>query len=584
MPGGHLTIWIQLSPFTTMLTELRVRDFVIIDSLDLSFDRGLNVITGETGAGKSILIDSIALLLGDKADPGMVRVGTDRAIIEGDFKISPQVAESIKPILSEYNLENDENTGHIVLAREVRNSGRTVCRVNGSAISQSVLREIGEHLVDVHGQSEHLSLLRVKEHVNLLDSFANTWEQRKKVALKVGEWRSTIKQRESTELNAREQARRLDMLNFQVEEIRSAKLKAGEEAALQEEHTRLANAEALAEYASEAYTVLYDSGDRHHPAALDQIAQAGRSLVNLARFDKQFEELFKSLTEANVILEEVARSVRDYRDGIEFNPKRLEMVESRLELQKKLKRKYGESIDAVLEYLAKAEKELDELASSDERIDALKKREKVLQKEVDALAAELSNKRKAACKALAAGVEQELADLKMGGARFEVHIVPQPCDSTGADRVEFMIAPNLGEGLKPLAKVASGGETARLMLALKAVLARSGSHNAPTLIFDEVDQGIGGRVGTIVGQKLWNLTHAHQVLCITHLPQLASFGDAHFRVEKQQVGQRTRTNTLKLEDLRRQEELAQMLGTSGSTGLQGAAQLLHEAADYKKKP
>lgn len=566
-----------------MLTELRVRDFVIIDSLDLSFDRGLNVITGETGAGKSILIDSIALLLGDKADPGMVRVGTDKAIIEGDFNISPEVAESLKPILSEHNLENDENIGHIVLAREVRNSGRTVCRVNGSAISQNVLREIGEHLVDVHGQSEHLSLLRVKEHVNLLDSFANTWEQRKKVALKVGEWRSTIKQRESTELNAREQARRLDMLNFQVEEIRSAKLKAGEEAALQEEHTRLANAEALAEYASEAYTVLYDSGDRHHPAALDQIAQAGRALVNLARFDKQFEELFKSLTEANVILEEVARSVRDYRDGIEFNPKRLEMVESRLELQKKLKRKYGESIDAVLEYLAKAEKELDELASSDERIDALKKREKVLQKEVDALAAELSNKRKAACKALAAGVEQELADLKMGGARFEVNIVPQPCDSTGADRVEFMIAPNLGEGLKPLAKVASGGETARLMLALKAVLARSGSHNAPTLIFDEVDQGIGGRVGTIVGQKLWNLTHAHQVLCITHLPQLASFGDAHFRVEKQQVGQRTRTNTLKLEDLRRQEELAQMLGTSGSTGLQGAAQLLNEAAGYKKK-
>lgn len=564
-----------------MLTELRVRDFVIIDSLDLSFDRGLNVITGETGAGKSILIDSIALLLGDKADPGMVRVGTDKAIIEGDFNISPEVAESLKPILSEHNLENDENTGHIVLAREVRNSGRTVCRVNGSAISQSVLREIGEHLVDVHGQSEHLSLLRVKEHVNLLDSFANTWEQRKKVALKVGEWRSTIKQRESTELNAREQARRLDMLNFQVEEIRSAKLKAGEEAALQEEHTRLANAEALAEYASEAYTVLYDSGDRHHPAALDQIAQAGRALVNLARFDKQFEELFKSLTEANVILEEVARSVRDYRDGIEFNPKRLEMVESRLELQKKLKRKYGESIDAVLEYLAKAEKELDELASSDERIDALKKREKVLQKEVDALAAELSNKRKAACKALATGVEQELADLKMGGARFEVNIVPQPCDSTGADRVEFMIAPNLGEGLKPLAKVASGGETARLMLALKAVLARSGSHNAPTLIFDEVDQGIGGRVGTIVGQKLWNLTHAHQVLCITHLPQLASFGDAHFRVEKQQVGQRTRTNTLKLEDLRRQEELAQMLGTSGSTGLQGATQLLNEAQKYK---
>lgn len=566
-----------------MLTELRVRDFVIIDSLDLSFDRGLNVITGETGAGKSILIDSIALLLGDKADPGMVRVGAEKAIIEGDFSISAEAAESLKPILSQHNLasDDDEHAGRVVLAREVRNNGRTVCRVNGSAISQSVLREIGEHLVDVHGQSEHLSLLRVKEHVNLLDSFAGTWDVRKQVAAKVTEWRNSIKQRETIEQNAREQARRLDMLNFQVEEIRSAKLKPNEEAMLQEEHTRLANAEALSEFANEAYSVLYDSGDRHRPAALDQIAQVGRALTNLARFDKQFEEYYKSLNDATAILEEIARSVRDYRDGIEFNPKRLGQVEARLELQKKLKRKYGDSIEAVLTYLAKAEQELDELATSDERIDELKKREKALQKEVDALAADLTHKRKAACKALAGGVEGELADLKMGGARFEVSIAPQPCDVTGADRVEFMIAPNLGEGLKPLAKVASGGETARLMLALKAVLARSGSHNAPTLIFDEVDQGIGGRVGTIVGQKLWNLTHAHQVLCITHLPQLASFGDAHFRVEKQQVGQRTRTNTVRLEHLRRQEELAQMLGTSGDTGLQGASQLLDEAQRYK---
>ncbi|MCW1968035.1 MAG: DNA repair protein RecN [Anaerolineae bacterium] len=567
-----------------MLTELRVRDFVIIDSLDLSFNRGLNVITGETGAGKSILIDSIALLLGDKADPGMVRVGAEKAIIEGDFSISAEAAESLKPILSQHNLigdDSDEHAGHVVLAREVRNNGRTVCRVNGSAISQGVLREIGEHLVDVHGQSEHLSLLRVKEHVNLLDSFAGTWELRKRVAAKVTEWRNTTKQREAIEQNAREQARRLDMLNFQMEEIRSAKLKPNEEAMLQEEHTRLANAEALSEFANEAYSVLYDSGDRHRPAALDQIAQAGRALTNLARFDKQFEEYYKSLNDATAILEEIARSVRDYRDGIEFNPKRLEQVEARLELQKKLKRKYGDSIEAVLAYLAKAEQELDELATSDERIDELKKREKALQKEVDALAADLTNKRKAACKSLAGGVDGELSALKMGGARFEVSIAPQPCDATGADRVEFMIAPNLGEGLKPLAKVASGGETARLMLALKAVLARSGSHNAPTLIFDEVDQGIGGRVGTIVGQKLWNLTHAHQVLCITHLPQLASFGDAHFRVEKQQVGQRTRTNTVRLEHLRRQEELAQMLGTSGDTGLQGASQLLDEAQRYK---
>lgn len=564
----------------TMLTELRVRDFAIIDTLDLEFARGLNVITGETGAGKSILIDSIALLLGDKAKANMVRAGAERASIEGTFNVPPKNAARLSEILNTHELTLDDN--HVTLACEVRANGRSVCRVNGSAVSQSVLREIGECLVDVHGQSEHLSLLRVREHINLLDDFAGTWDMRKQVGAKVGELRATEKQRAQIEHNAREQARRVDMLKFQLEEIQQAKLKPNEEAALQEEHLRLANAESIAEAANEATTLLYESGERGRLSALDQLAKAQHALVTLARFDTQFDDYAKSLNEASAIVNEVARSIAEYRDNIEFNPKRLDIVESRLEAIKKLKRKYGDSVETILAFAENAAHELDQLENSEERIAELKSREEALRADADAIAKTLTQKRQSAAKKLASGIEKELLDLKMSGAKFAVQIAPKALDMNGADSVEFMIAPNLGEGLKPLVQIASGGETARLMLALKAVLARSDSNSAPTLIFDEIDQGIGGRVGTIVGHKLWSLTKAHQVLCITHLPQLASFGDAHFKVEKQQVDKRTRTLTTHLDTRQRIEELALMLGTSGETGAKGAEQLLNEAQELKK--
>ena len=570
-----------------MLSELRVRDFVIIDSLDLCFAPGLNVITGETGAGKSILIDSIALLLGERAEPGMIRNGCDRAILEGFFKLQPTQAAILKEMLHDHavELEGDE----VTLGREVRSNGRTICRVNGSSVSQQVLREIGEHLVDVHGQSEHLSLLRVREHVNLLDHFAGTWDSRKRVAARVTELRAAEKLLADTERNQREQARRLDMLRFQVEEIVAARLKPGEETSLTEEHARLANAETIAELTSESYAALYESGLRDAPAALDNIARASKSLLQLARYDKQFDELHKQLDEATALLTDVARSLGDYRDGVEFNPKRLQQVEHRLEALKKLKRKYGDSVEAMIAYGEQALRELDEIEGADERMTELKTHVAMLQKDVDSLACALSVKRKAARTSLGKQIEQQLVELKMAGAKFEVSMCDQPADATGADAVEFLIAPNMGESLKPLVKVASGGETSRLMLALKAVLAQGETNTIPTLIFDEVDQGIGGRVGTIVGQKLWNLTKAHQVLCITHLPQLASYGDAHFKVEKQvldegAVSARTRATTIPLaKKQQRIEELTMMLGTSGKAGEQGAEQLLSEAETYKSR-
>jgi DNA repair protein RecN (Recombination protein N) len=449
-------------------------------------------------------------------------------------------------------------------------------------VSQNVLREVGELLVDVHGQSEHLSLLRVREHVGLLDRFAGLWELRGQVAARVNTLRATRRQIEEIERNARERERRVDMLKFQVEEIGSAKLKAGEEAALEEEQKRLGNAEALSAYADEAYGALYD-GSRDEPAALDQIARALKALDQLSRYDAVFAEHRKTLAEANALVDDVARTMRAYRESVEFNPQRLGKVEDRLELIKKLKRKYGDSVEAVMAFGKQAAAELDQIENSAEHVEALRKEEAAQLKEVNKLAGDLSRKRKAAADVVARGVEQELADLRMAGAKFEAKFDPQEPDATGIDHVEFMIAPNQGEGLKPLVKVASGGETARLMLALKAVLSREGTHAPPTLIFDEIDTGIGGRVGGTVGEKLWRLTHTHQVLCITHLPQLAAFGDTHLKVEKVLHEGRTTTAVRALKKKERVEEIAQMLGTGGATGAKGAEQLLHDASTAKTR-
>jgi DNA repair protein RecN (Recombination protein N) len=566
-----------------MLTELRVRDFAIIDALNVEFSEGLNVLTGETGAGKSIIVDSIALLLGDRAEANMVRAGCDRAIIEGSFSVPRAKYGEIVTLLQENGLDDEGGAAcDVTLAREVRNNGRTVCRVNGRSVSQHLLRDVGELLVDVHGQSEHLSLLRVKEHVNLLDRFAGLWDLRGRVGAKVNELRATRRQIEEIERNTRERARRVDMLKFQVEEIGNARLKANEESALEEEQKRLGNAEALAAHADEAFGALYD-GTRDAPSALDHIAHALKALDQLTRYDAQFSEHRKTLAEANSIVDDVARTIRAYRESIEFNPQRLSKVEDRLELIRKLKRKYGETVEAVIAFGAQATAELDQIENSAEHIEALRKQEVAQLKDINKLAGELSKRRRAAAETVARGVERELDDLRMAGAKFEARFELQEPDTTGIDRVEFMIAPNQGEGLKPLVKVASGGETARLMLALKAVLSREGTHAPPTLIFDEIDTGIGGRVGGTVGEKLWGLTHTHQVLCITHLPQLAAFGDVQLKVEKVLHDGRTTTNVRQLKKKERIDEIVQMLGTTGSSGVRSAEQMMREA-DAKKSP
>ena len=575
-----------------MLSELTITNFAIIDELHLRFSPGFNVLTGETGAGKSIIIDAVSLLLGGRADTEVIRAGADEARVEGIFILNLFSQMAILPLLRENGLEGDRDD-LLILAREIRREGRSVCRVNGRAVALAVLASIGQQLVDIHGQSEHLSLLRLREHLEFLDRYAGLEELRARIANRVSELRQVRHELDALLRDERELARRADLLEYQVAEIAAARLEIGEEEELLQERTRLANAERLMELVSETCRTL-DEGSEEQASVTDLMGQVTRSLAILARIDPGAGEQNRIAEEIADQLAELVRQVHAYRDGIEFSPQRLQQVEERLDLIYNLKRKYGDSIAEVLAFGEAAAAELEAITHSEERVEALRVQEDALLHEIGQLGAELSARRREAGDRLAAAVEAQLDDLKMAGARFGVSIEQHEAadgawvgerrlafDSTGIDRVEFLIAPNVGEPLKPLAKVASGGETSRLMLALRTVL--SHADRTPTLIFDEIDQGIGGRAGGVVGRKLWGLSagpdgqFGHQVLCVTHLPQLASYGDAHFKVDKRVIGERTVTRVQELSHEARVEELAQMLGLLSEVTIESAREILTEA-------
>ena len=577
-----------------MLKELRIENFAIIDELEILFAPNLNIFTGETGAGKSIIIDAVEALLGGRVDSSMIRAGEDRANLEGVFEIPPQNKTALHEILQREELLDDPDL--VLLGREIRSTGRNIARVNGRATSTNLLRELGEYLVDVHGQSEHLSLLRVKQHQSLLDNFAHAIQavdpkSNQAIETLIADYAALYQQfhalqRELEHLQTAEQdaARRADLLTYQINEIESARLRPNEEAELQEERNRLANAEGLASLTQQALQAL-DESNPETPAASDLIGQVETALINLARLDPSQEELAAQAQALVEDLAEIASALRAYQDTIEFNPRRLDQVEERLDLIHNLKRKYGASIDRVLKFAAQAKQDLEEITHASERIQELEIRRNQLLSQIGETGQALARARRAAGERMAKEIENELVDLQMPGARFQVEYRPIPeaplaplpdggqtgFDALGIERIEFLIAPNPGEGFKPLVKIASGGETSRLMLALKNVLAQA--DQVPTLVFDEIDQGIGGRVGAVVGKKLWQLAEQHQVLCITHLPQLAAFGEAHFRVAKAQDAGRTTTQVSFLDDEERLSELAQMMGQLSENTLRSAREM-----------
>ena len=566
-----------------MLSELTITDFAIIDHLQFSMPPGMSVLTGETGAGKSIIIDAVSLLLGGRADAECIRSGTEGARVEGIFQLPPALAEELAALLAEQGLAQDG--GQLILAREINRSGRNVCRVNGRALPLSVFSQLGELLVDIHGQSEHLSLLRVKEHLNILDRYAGLQTQRAQVAEGVRALRRVREELSNLRRDERELARRADLLQYQVHEIEQSNLRPDEEEQLQAERRLLQNSERLSSLANDAFQALAGGGDEQR-AVCDLLDGVLRSLSELEKLDPQVAEQHKTAQAASYELDDLARTLRSYRDGVEFNPLRLETVEERLELMRNLKRKYGNSIAEVLRYAEEAAQQLHAITHNEERVAELEQGQAGLVAKVGAQAAALSTARRKAGQRLAQGVEAELDGLNMQQARFVVDLQWKEApdglladakrfafDSTGIDHVEFLISPNLGEPPKPLVKTASGGETSRLMLALKAVL--SAADQVPTLIFDEIDQGIGGRVGGVVGQKLWGLTPAHQVLCVTHLPQLAAYGDAHYQVDKAEVEGRTVTRVRALEGDERIDELAAMLGGPAGTARRRSAEEMY---------
>jgi DNA repair protein RecN (Recombination protein N) len=567
-----------------MLSELRIKNYAIISQLELSFNPGLNIFTGETGAGKSIIIDAVEMILGGRAESTMVRAGEQRALVEASFDLSDENTQSIHQILEREALIDESKI--LTLGREIRSNGRSFARVNGRNVNNHLLIELSEFLVDVHGQSEHLSLLHVKQHLGLLDRYAH-------VERDVAEYQDTYHRlihvhSQLSELHAAEKdaSRQIDILGYQINEIESAHLREGEEDELRAERTRLANAEGIASLVQEAIQVL-DDGTPESPGITELAGQLTSIINNLVRLDTSQVTVSERSQSALDELIDLATTLRDYLDTIEFNPKRLDQVEERLNQIQNLKRKYGESVPVVMKFAELARNQLESITHASERIAELESEEKQFLGRLGDIGETLSGKRHAAAIRLEKTLVSELEQLSMAEARFKVdfsqHLSENGVllkdgrkvtfDINGLEHIEFLVAPNPGEGLKPLVKIASGGETSRLMLAIKNVLAQA--DRIPTLIFDEIDQGIGGRVGMVVGRKLWDLGRQHQVLCVTHLPQLAAFGDQHWRVAKQVRDGRTETLVGSLAGADRLLELAQMMGDVSEGTRQSAQELIN---------
>ncbi len=567
-----------------MLLELSVRDVALVEGVDLTFAPGFNVLTGETGAGKSLIVDAIALALGGRAGPELVRAGAERARVEAVFDVSRLPA--LAPVLAEMGVGEEDGT--LVVSRELGQTGRSACRINGRPATVAMLRRLAPFLVEIQGQHEFQRLFRPEEHLELLDAadaaLADLRGRFARLARRAAEVERALRRLAGDE---RERLQRLDLLRFQVDEIAAAALRPGEEAELAERRQVLSHARRLLEGAGGAYELLHGEGGPGLAAGLGRCAE---EVGRLAELDRRLAAPAGLLREATLQVEEAARLLRSYRDGLDLDPRELERVEERLDLLRRLQKKYGPTVEAILAYRQQAEAELERLARAGEEASALAGERAAVLEEMARLAAALRAERRRVAERLERAVEAELANLAMAGARFRVAFgaVPDPeglpvegervgWDERGCDRVEFLFSANPGEEPKPLARVASGGEAARLMLALRAALA--GADGSPTLILDEVDAGLGGGAAQAVAARLAALARSHQIVCVTHLASVAAAADHHIRVGKRVDGGRTVVEARPLEGEERALEIARMLsGTVSEPSLAHARALLASAA------
>ena len=589
-----------------MLRLLSVTNFATIEQLDIELAPGFSVLTGETGAGKSIIVDALGFLIGGRADVGMVRSGARQSRVEGIFLLGGGISPEVKVALDEYEIDVGEE--EVILAREVNLDGRNTCRVNGRIVPLRLLSTLAQHLVDIHGQNQHLSLLRVREHMDILDKYGELWQLRTEVAKGARQLTEVRQELDRLRRDEAEVAQRVDFLSYQVGEISTANLRPAEYYDLTLERDRVANAELIITLSDHAYGALYDSFDRRE-SVMDLIGQVSKDLSQLAQLDPSLRQDLESVDALMHQVDELARALRSYRDGIEYSPDRLYELEERLDLINRLMRKYGSTIGEILAFGERASRELEKLNHREERVEELKAREMDLRQWVGRLAGQLSEARQHAARGLADAIQEEAAGLAFGYAQVLVDIrqshsedgvpvgtadgVPYATPSsagesirhlafneTGIDSVEFLISLNPGEPPRPLARVASGGEASRLMLAIKTIL--STADQIPILVFDEVDAGVGGRVGSVLGQKLWGLSQSHLVLCVTHLPQIACYADHHAKVTKLASHDRTVTSVEVLDGEARVTELSQMLGSDSGATRTNATEMLRQARNWKE--
>ena len=536
-----------------MLRELTIHNLAVIENVSVSFHDGFHVLTGETGAGKSIVIDALTLAAGGRGSAEMIRHGCDKADIEAVFDLP--VDHPVWETLGRLGIEaNREET--LLIRRELLSHGKSIARINGQSVTLTMLKEAGEHLVNIHGQHEHQSLLKTEKHLEWLDLFAGEDIRQEKIAYRqlYHQYVGVSKERRELEERSRQGMQMLDLYRFQLEEISAAKLKPGEDESLADERRKLAHAEKLAEAASEAYDLLYGT------KGLVALSRSLSRLQDIVKFDSGvLQPLVDQLQSAYYSAEDAAFQLRDYKESIEFNPERLAKIEQRLDVIHGLKRKYGETIEDIVNYRAKIQAEADQLDNREELLEKLAAQEAQLAGELHERAEKLSAARRMAARVLAKQIEQELAELQMERSVFEVKLGATELSATGTDTAEFILSTNPGEPPKPLAKIASGGEMSRVMLALKAIFARI--DEIPVLVFDEVDTGVSGRAAQAIAEKLSLLSRHCQVFAITHLPHVACMADHQYEIRKQVNEQsRTRTTVTQLSPEQRIEELARMLG------------------------
>lgn len=562
-----------------MIEAISIRNIALIDELDLELSPGLNIFTGETGAGKSVILKSIGLVLGERASSDIVREGTDAASVE--IGVSPN--SQLSPI--------DETDDTLVLSRQISSNGRSRCRINGKLANLKQLQELGADLVDIHGQHEHQSLFRIETHLELLDDFGETGTERHQVSENYRNLLDLQRELDSLLHTLKTSEREKELLQFEVKELTSANLQEGEEEKLTEELNILNNAEELFESANNVHEQLDGDGQGGLSSSLSvvqNLRDTAKTFARLAELDSSLLELSERINSSLYELEDIATQVHQYAETIEFNPARLSEVTDRLDLITKFKRRYGRTISEMIKYQDEAERKLENLELGSEKIDELQERIRDMKLKARDLCIVLSGKRKQVAERLSALVEKELRELGMEKAEFHTSVEPHENENGillidgkryayrehGMDKVEFLIAPNVGSEVRPLAKIASGGEISRVMLALKTVLIQIDS--IPTVLFDEIDSGIGGKIADVVGKKLKELSQSAQVICITHLPQIARFADKHFLVKKDVIGERTLITAKPLTDAERVTEIARMHGGKETeVGLAHARELLN---------